>query len=87
MTETVLLRQTWQCQQEHNDHAEIASKTVPVLTAGLSAELPLVRRGAAEALGRLGPLAKEAIPALQKATNDKDATVREAAAKAIQSIQ
>ncbi len=66
---------------------EVAEKTVPVLTAGLSADLPLARRGAAEALGRLGALAKDALPALQKATNDKDATVREAVAKAIQSIQ
>jgi len=67
--------------------AKVSEETLPVLTAGLGADLPLARRGAAEALGRLGPLAKAAIPALQKATNDPDAAVRSAAEKAIQSIQ
>ena len=45
---------------------EVAAKTLPVLTAGLANDLPLARQGAAEALGRLGPLAKEAVPALQQ---------------------
>jgi HEAT repeat protein len=67
--------------------AEVSEKTLPVLVAGLGADMPLARRGAAEALGRLGSLAKEAIPALKKAANDKDSAVRDAAAKAVQSIQ
>ena len=58
-----------------------------MLIAGLSAPLPLARRGASEALGQLGPLAKDAIPALQKAAKDEDPAVRGAAAKAIKSIQ
>jgi HEAT repeat protein len=38
---------------------------------------------AAEALGAIGPAAKEAIPALKEATEDKNADVRTAAAAAL----
>jgi HEAT repeat protein len=62
---------------------ELVAKTLPVLTAGLTNDLPVARRGAAEALGRLGPVAKEAVPALKKAANDKDEGVRQAATKAL----
>ena len=62
----------------------LPEKTLPVLIAGLTNPLPLARQGAAEALGRLGPSAKEATAALQKAMNDEDKTVRDAAAKAVQ---
>ena len=54
--------------------------------AGLSDSLPETRKAAAEALGDLGPLARDAIPALQKATKDDSKAVREAAAKALESI-
>jgi hypothetical protein len=47
---------------------------------------PQVRREAAEALGGLGVLGRSATPGLRKALRDKDETVREAAAKAIERI-
>jgi HEAT repeat protein len=65
---------------------EVAAKTLPILTAGLTNPLPLARQGAAEGLGALGSAAKEAIPALQLAGNDKEKAVRAAAAKALNSI-
>ena len=46
-----------------------------------------VRSSAAGALGKIGPLAKEAVPALKKALEDDDAGVREAAAEALRKIQ
>jgi HEAT repeat protein len=68
---------------------ELAAQTVPVLTAGLAAPLPLERQSAAEALGNLGPLAKNAttLAALQKAASDDDRAVRDAAADALKAIQ
>jgi HEAT repeat protein len=57
------------------------------LIAGLSDPEPLLRRGAAEALGSLGPLAKKALPALKKALSDQDKSVHAAAMKAIESIR
>jgi hypothetical protein len=47
---------------------------------------PQVRREAAEALGGLGVLGRSATPGLRKALRDKDETVREAAAKALERI-
>ena len=55
--------------------AEAAAKAVPVLIVGLASPMPVARRGAAEALGNLGPLAREATAALQKAAADKDPAV------------
>ena len=67
--------------------ADVAAETLPVLMAGLADRLPLARRGAAEALGNLGPLAKEAVPALRKAVRDEDQDVRRAAVEALRSIR
>ncbi len=67
--------------------AEIAAKTVPVLIEGLALPLPQCRLSAAEALDRLGPLAKDAAPALQKASTDVDEAVRDEAAKALTAVQ
>jgi HEAT repeat protein len=47
---------------------------------------PQVRREVAEALGGLGVLGRSAAPGLRKALRDKDETVREAAAKALEQI-
>ena len=69
------------------DSAEVAAKTVPVLVAGLSDNLPMARQGAAEALGSLGASAKDAIPALQKAAKDGNEAVRKAAQEAVKSIR
>ncbi len=48
--------------------------------------LPQSRVAAAEALGKLGPLAKSAQPALEKAASDENQQVREAAAAALKLI-
>jgi HEAT repeat protein len=59
---------------------------MPVLLAGLEDALPQSRQAAADALGSLGPLAKEAVGALEKTANDQEPSVREAAAKALRAI-
>lgn len=46
-----------------------------------------VRRGAAESLGKIGPDAKAAVPALRKALRDADEFVRSAAAEALAKVQ
>ncbi|NLF09374.1 MAG: hypothetical protein GX594_15550 [Pirellulaceae bacterium] len=66
---------------------EVAELTLPVLTAGLASDSPLARRGAAEALGRLGPAAAAALDDLDKATNDRDRDVRRAAEEAVKVIR
>jgi HEAT repeat protein len=76
----------WAFMQIQPQSAQTAAKAIPVLVAGLSNSLPETRKAAAEALGDLGPLAHEAVPALQKTTQDGDKAVREAAAKALKSI-
>lgn len=58
-----------------------AAQTVPALIEALKD--PAIRWSAAIGLGRLGESAKEAIPALQAAQNDRDARVREAAGVAL----
>lgn len=60
-----------------------AAKTLPLLVRGLHASEPRFRRGAAEAIGQLGPAAKPALPELIKALKDEDASVREAIEQAI----
>ena len=64
-----------------------AAKVVPLFTAGLAAPEPAIRRGAAESLGEMGTLAKGALPALERAEQDQDASVRDAATRAIAMIQ
>jgi HEAT repeat protein len=52
----------------------------------LRSEHPLVRKRAALALGRVGPEAREAIPALEKLLSDPDRGVQDAAAHALEAI-
>jgi HEAT repeat protein len=84
--DSLALVSAWALSQIHPASAEMAAKTVPVLVAGLAATLPEHRKGAAEALGGLGPLAKDAVAALQKAASDEDKDVRDAAAQALKAI-
>jgi HEAT repeat protein len=77
----------WALNKIHPASADMAAKTVPVLVAGLSDPLAKNRQAAVEALGELGPLAKDAAAALEKAQGDKDRAVREAAAKALKSVR
>ena len=56
------------------------------LIEGLGHDHTVIRAGAADALGQLGPAAKAAVPALIAATKDKARFVRESAAEALQEI-
>lgn len=47
----------------------------------------VARRVAAKALGKIGPAAKAAVPALTEALKDKDEDVRREAAKALKKLQ
>lgn len=60
-----------------------ADDPLPALVRGLQSHTPSNRLQAAKDLGRLGWLAREALPALVKALDDSDSKVREAAAHAI----
>ncbi len=62
-------------------------KAVPALIEALSDADPGVRLAAAQALGRIGPAAKDAAPALIKAIFDKDVTLRRAARSALRDLQ
>ena len=56
------------------------------LVKALQDDNALVRKRAAIALGRLGPGARAAVPALEKALHDADADVRAAAAAALEKV-
>src|SRR5579872_7325829 len=60
-----------------------ADDPLPVLVAALRSREPLERLQAAKDVGRLGWLAREALPTLVNALQDSDAKVREAVAHAI----
>ncbi|MGW8257184.1 MAG: HEAT repeat domain-containing protein [Thermoguttaceae bacterium] len=83
---TLALLSAWALTQIEPENAQTAEKTLPVLLKGLEHSEPKFRCGAAEALGKLGPPAKPAIPALQKALQDDKEEVRKAAAAAIKAI-
>jgi HEAT repeat protein len=68
------------------DNEAIARQALPVLMQGLQNPLAAARRGAAEALGRLGKQARGAEGALRMATHDPDESVRKAALEALEKI-
>lgn len=84
---SLALASAWALANIQPASAEVAKSALPLLTAGLTDDVPLVRQGAAEALGVLGPAAKDALPALQKATSDADQSVGKAATEAIKQIR
>ncbi len=59
---------------------------IPEWIQALRDESSQIRAGAAEALGFWGPKAASAVDALRKCLKDPDATVRSAAASAIEQI-
>ena len=65
---------------------EVSRKAVPILIQGLKSETVAVRRGSANALGKLGPKARDAAGALTDATRDPDETVRTAALAALEQL-
>ena len=66
--------------------ARIGNPAVQSLMKGLEDKSDRVRRGAADALRKIGPGAKEAAPALAKAANDANPQVRAAAQSALAAI-
>jgi HEAT repeat protein len=66
--------------------AEIGAPAVPGLTTALSSPDPKVRKGAAEALRRLGTSARASAEPLTKALADGDLAVRSAAASALAEV-
>jgi HEAT repeat protein len=64
-----------------------ARGALAALIEAVSGGGPVVRRGAARALGEAGPGVSEAMPALLEALKDEDEWVREAAAEALKRIQ
>jgi HEAT repeat protein len=68
--------------------AKIGKPAVSGLTNALTDKNPAVRLGAAVALGRIGPDARSAVPALSlRYTKDRYLEVREAARIALKAIQ
>jgi HEAT repeat protein len=66
---------------------ELAPLVVPPLTQGLDHEDRTIRAFAAFALGKIGPKARDALPALREAaTDDPDPRVRQAARQAVKQI-
>jgi HEAT repeat protein len=65
---------------------EQKADSLPVVCEALRHPDKGVRLAAIAALQRLGPLAKEALPALREATEDCELAVRVAARRALQSI-
>ncbi|NQT12355.1 MAG: HEAT repeat domain-containing protein, partial [Planctomycetes bacterium] len=59
---------------------------VPVLIKALGEPDAITRVHAVQALGALGPLAKNAVPALKKALEDKNEDIRAMAAEALEAI-
>ncbi len=66
--------------------ARIGSAAVPTLIEALKDEHYLIRAGAADALGRMGPAATSAVPALADALRDERMVVRASAAMALKKM-
>jgi HEAT repeat protein len=68
--------------------AKLGSPAVKPLIAGLENKTPEIRLGCALALGKMGPVAKEAAPGLARAAfSDKIPLIRDAAKKAQNKVQ
>ena len=71
-----------------NEHVVRQVETVRTALEGLLSDPdPAVRIRAAQALGRLGGLARTSLPRLERATADADEGVREAATQALAAIR
>src|SRR5262249_14256905 len=83
---TLRVVSAWSLVQLAPKDAQVGREALPVLMQGLQNPNANVRRGAAEALGTLGPAARAAKGQLQAASKDSDDSVREAAAAALKRI-
>jgi HEAT repeat protein len=77
----------WAAAQIDYENPETVRQTMPVFIKGLSHREMLVRLEAAKTLALFGPRAKEAVPALKQAQQDKDPYVREAVTAALKKIE
>lgn len=68
-------------------NSDVSRVAVPELRKLLTDGDAVVRRRAAEALGRIGPSARAALPTLREAGQDADAGVRRTAAQALKTIK
>ena len=68
------------------DSPQVARQLVPRFVKSLNECDPTVRVEAASSLQRMGPLAKDAIPALKRASTDSDKTVHAAALAALSAV-
>ena len=84
--EFTTLASAWALAHIEPASAEIAQVSVPLLISGLKSPEPVIRREAIVALGRLGPLAKDAVPALKELARGKDVVIRDTANEALKSI-
>jgi HEAT repeat protein len=80
------LASAWALVQIDPHRSGVAEECVDPLIRGLTLSNPGARVEAATALGRLGPAAKSAVPALNTATHDDEEEVRTAASDALQKI-
>lgn len=76
----------WAITQLHPKSPEAVAQALPYLLAGLADTIPESRQASAEQLGSLGHLAKNAVPALEKATQDSSPSVRSAAANSLRLV-
>jgi len=76
----------WALSQIDPQSAETAAEAVPVLIQALEASEATTQIQAIEALGRFGPLAKKALPALEKLTEAPDEDLRTVAGNSIRLI-
>jgi HEAT repeat protein len=83
---SVALISAWALVQIHPAAKDHAAKIVPIAIEGLASSAVEERLVAIETLADLGSLAKSAAPALEKAQQDEDKTVRQAAAAALKAI-
>jgi HEAT repeat protein len=77
----------WAAAQIDYENPETVRLTMPFFVKGLEHREMLIRLEAANTLALFGTHAKDAVPALKKAMNDKDPNVREAVGKALKKIE
>ena len=76
-----------QATDKKQKEATYNGKTVSQLTEALKDKDRSTRMRAAEALGQIGPAAKDAVPALIEASKHEDSDTRSAAAEALGNIR
>lgn len=76
----------WALARIDEDDPDVVAKGIPLFVKALKSPEPFVRHEAADSLAELGSLAKPALPDLERAAQDKNQSVAEAAKAAIKKI-